>query len=154
MLANLVKAKTGAKVRGIELSLLQRCAAHIASETDIEEAYSAGKRAVEEAVKGTTGYMVAFHRQMDDGKYRCELTLVPLASTANYEKKIPLAWINDEHNGVKQELIEDTASAVIDVLQARALTEAVCTDLEKHAYSVNDRIEDASVRNLHILYAV
>ncbi len=106
MLANLVKAKTGAKVRGIELSLLQRCAAHIASETDITEAYSAGKRAVEEAVKGTTGYMVAFHRLMDDGKYRCELTLVPLASTANYEKKIPLAWINDEHNGVKQELID------------------------------------------------
>ena len=62
--------------------------------------------AVEEAVKGTTGYMVAFHRQMDDGKYRCELTLVPLASTANYEKKIPLAWINDEHNGMKQEFID------------------------------------------------
>ena len=62
---------------------------------------------------------------------------------------------NDEPmDSVKQELIEDTASAVIDVLQARALTEAVCTDLEKHAYSVNDRIEDASVRNLHILYAV
>ena len=106
LLANLVKAKTGAKVRGIELSLLQRCAAHIASETDIEEAYAAGKRAVEEAVKGTTGYMVAFHRNMDNGNYRCELTLVPLASTANFEKKIPLAWINEEHNGVKQELID------------------------------------------------
>ena len=36
----------------------------------------------------------------------------------------------------------------------RALTEAICTDLEKHAYSVNDRIEDASIRNLHVLYAV
>lgn len=57
-------------------------------------------------------------------------------------------------DSVKQELIEDTASAVIDALQQRALTEAVCTDLEKHAYSVNDRISDASVRNLHILYAV
>ena len=106
LLANLVKAKTGAKVRGIELSLLQRCAAHIASETDITEAFSAGKLAVEEAVKGTTGYMVAFHRNMSDGNYRCELTLVPLASTANYEKKIPLAWINEEHNGVTQELID------------------------------------------------
>jgi hypothetical protein len=57
-------------------------------------------------------------------------------------------------DAVKQELIEDTASAVIDALQNRALTDAVCTDLEKHAYSVNDRIDDASVRNLHILYAV
>ena len=61
---------------------------------------------MEEAVKGTTGYMVAFHRNMESGSYQCELTLVPLASTANFEKKIPLAWINNEHNGVKQELID------------------------------------------------
>ena len=62
---------------------------------------------------------------------------------------------NDEPmDAVKQELIEDTASAVIGALQDRALTEAICTDLEKHAYSVNDRIEDASIRNLHVLYAV
>ncbi len=62
---------------------------------------------------------------------------------------------NDEPmDAVKQELIEDTASAVIGALQERALTEAICTDLEKHAYSVNDRIEDASIRNLHVLYAV
>ncbi len=62
---------------------------------------------------------------------------------------------NDEPmDAVKQELIEDTASAVIGALQARALTGAICTDLEKHAYSVNDRIGDASVRNLHVLYAV
>ncbi len=106
LLANLIKAKTGAKVRGIELSLLQRCAAHIASETDINEAYAAGKRAVEEAISGTTGFMVAFHRVMKDGEYNCELKLVPLASTANFEKKIPLAWINAEHNGVTQELID------------------------------------------------
>ena len=105
-LANLVKAKTGAKVRGIELSLLQRCASHIASQTDIDEAYSAGKKAVEEAVSGTSGYMVAFRRVMENGKYRCELTLVPLASSANFEKKIPLAWINAEHNGVNRELID------------------------------------------------
>ena len=56
-------------------------------------------------------------------------------------------------DAVKQELIEDAASAVIDELQRQALTEAICTDLEKHAYSVNDRIDDARIRNLHILYA-
>ena len=106
MLANLVKARTGAKVRGIELSLLQRCGAHLASETDIEEAAAAGRKAVEEAVKGTTGYMVAFKRNMDGGKYRCDLELLPLASVANYEKKIPLEWINEEHNGLKHEFIE------------------------------------------------
>ncbi|MBQ1730328.1 MAG: 6-phosphofructokinase, partial [Oscillospiraceae bacterium] len=60
LLANIVKEKTGAKVRGIELSLLQRCGAHLASQTDIDEAYGAGREAVEQAVKGTTGKMVAF----------------------------------------------------------------------------------------------
>ena len=55
LLARIVKEETGAKVRGIELSLLQRCGAHLASATDINEACRAGKTAVEEAVKGTTG---------------------------------------------------------------------------------------------------
>ncbi|MCR5663946.1 MAG: 6-phosphofructokinase [Oscillospiraceae bacterium] len=106
MLANLVKAKTGAKVRGIELSLLQRCASHLASKVDVDEAFAAGKRAVEEAVSGTTGYMVAFKRVMVDGRYTCELELLPLSKVANFEKKIPLEWINDEHNGVKQAFID------------------------------------------------
>ena len=57
-------------------------------------------------------------------------------------------------DAVKQELIEDAASAVIGELQRQTLTEAICADLEKHAYSVNDRIDSADVRNLHILYAV
>lgn len=47
MLAQVLKEETGAKVRGIELNLLQRCGAHLASETDIEESYMAGKAAVE-----------------------------------------------------------------------------------------------------------
>jgi len=51
-LANIVKEKTGAKVRGIEFSLLQRCAAHIASLTDVNEAYLAGQAAVQYAVEG------------------------------------------------------------------------------------------------------
>ena len=54
----------------------------------------------------------------------------------------------------KYDMIESTASDIIDELQTQGLTKAICGDLEKHAYSVNDRIEDASVRNLHILYAV
>ena len=49
ILSQVLKEETGAKVRGIELNLLQRCAAHLASETDIEESYMAGKVAVENA---------------------------------------------------------------------------------------------------------
>ncbi|MBQ6036040.1 MAG: DUF4037 domain-containing protein [Lachnospiraceae bacterium] len=51
-------------------------------------------------------------------------------------------------------LIESIASDFITLLQERNLTDAVCGDLEKHAYSVNDLIEDPEVRNLHILAAV
>ena len=49
LLADRVKQALGVKVRGIELSLLQRCGAHLASQTDISEAYAAGKAAVEAA---------------------------------------------------------------------------------------------------------
>ena len=48
MLADVIRQHTDAKVRGIELSLLQRCAAHIASQTDIDEAFGAGQAAIKE----------------------------------------------------------------------------------------------------------
>jgi len=106
MLANIVKERTGAKVRGIELSLLQRCGAHLASQTDIEESFMAGKAAVENAVAGITDKMVAFERATEDGHYVCKTKLLNLTDVANYEKKVPLEWINDEHNGIKHEFID------------------------------------------------
>ena len=54
----------------------------------------------------------------------------------------------------KQDMIENLASAVVAALQAQGLTEAVCGDLEKHAWSVNDQIADPALRNAHILSAV
>ena len=106
MLAEIVKAHTGAKVRGIELSLLQRCGAHLASATDIKEACEAGMEAVHQAVNGVSGKMVAFERETVDGKYHCKYVLLPLSSVANFEKKIPLEWINEEGNGLKKEFID------------------------------------------------
>ena len=102
----MIKERTGAKVRGIELSLLQRCAAHIASKADVEEAFLAGKVAVESAVAGESGKMVAFKRECADGKYVCVPTLVPLTSVANFEKKVPLEWITEDGAGVKGEFID------------------------------------------------
>ena len=63
LLTSVVKEKTGAKVRGIELSLLQRCGAHLASKTDVDEAFMAGEVAVLSAVGGETGKMVALARE-------------------------------------------------------------------------------------------
>ena len=54
----------------------------------------------------------------------------------------------------KIDVMEGIAADVIGELQAQGLTQAVCGDLEKHAYSVNDRIADAQIRNMHILAAV
>ena len=106
MLAEILKERTGAKVRGIELSLLQRCGAHLASKTDIDEAFGAGQEAVRQAVSGTTGKMVAFEREYIDGKYHCKMVLLPLSSVANFEKKVPLEWINEDGNGMKHEFID------------------------------------------------
>ena len=106
MLAETIKQHTGAKVRGIELSLLQRCGAHLASATDVDEAYNAGREAVIQAVSGVTGQMVAFEREYIDGKYHCKMVLLPLSAVANYEKKVPQEWINEEGNGLKKEFID------------------------------------------------
>ncbi|MDD4584087.1 MAG: 6-phosphofructokinase [Eubacteriales bacterium] len=104
-LANFANAKIKAKVRGIELSLLQRCAAHLASATDIEEAYNAGKYAFEAALDGTTDKMVAFEREEGEG-YKCKTILIDLVEVANAEKRIPREWINEAGNGLLQPFID------------------------------------------------
>lgn len=105
-LADVVKAATGAKVRPIELSLLQRCAAHCASGTDIAESFLSGKTAVEAAVAGETDKMVGFACTRDENGYKCEPKLFDLSLVANTEKKVPLEWINDAHNGINQGFID------------------------------------------------
>lgn len=104
-LAEIAKERTGAKVRAIELSLLQRCGAHLASKTDVEEAELAGRAAVEAAVAGQTGKMVAFERDTENGQYVCRTKLIPLSAVANAEKKVPLEWINEAGNFVTDEFI-------------------------------------------------
>ena len=105
MLADIVKAKLGVKVRGIELSLLQRCAAHCASQTDIDESFLAGQTAVNSAVAGETDKMVAFECSRENG-YTCTTKLLNLSDVANYEKKVPVEWINERGNNVSQDFID------------------------------------------------
>ncbi len=66
----------------------QRCGAHSASQTDIDEAFLAGKAAVEAAVAGYSDKMVAF-RCTREGGYRCETVLEPLDIVANAERRFP-----------------------------------------------------------------
>ena len=101
-----IKQHTGAKVRGIELSLLQRCASHLASQTDIDEAFLAGKKAVECALEGATGDMIAFTRSYMSGQYECGIISQPLSVCANMEKDIPREWITDNGTFVTREFID------------------------------------------------
>ena len=106
MLSNAVQEKTGAKkVRGIELSLLQRCASHVASATDIAESHMAGKAAVQSAVAGITDKMAGFACDRLNG-YQCEIRLFDLAEVANTEKTIPREWISADGRGVRQAFID------------------------------------------------
>ena len=106
-LENVVRHEFGYKCRSFEFSLMQRCAGHIASKTDIDEAYQAGKSAVSYALKGATDKMIVLVRSKDEkGDYKCEYGLESLSSTANVEKKFPEEWIDVKNAGIKDEFLE------------------------------------------------
>ncbi|MDD4077517.1 MAG: 6-phosphofructokinase [Bacilli bacterium] len=106
VLGGIVSDRMNVKVRPIEFSLMQRCAAHIASKTDRDEAYMAGVMAVRYAVAGNTDKMVAFVRDEASKDYRIDYRLVDLSVTANAEKKIPLDWINNDNSGLSADFMK------------------------------------------------
>ncbi len=103
-LEQLVRNEIGCKVRAIELNLMQRAAAHIASETDIIEALMLGQKALCCALDGETGKMAAIKR-ISDTPYRVEFISVPVNEVANHEKTVPLNWITADGHDVTEELI-------------------------------------------------
>ena len=81
-----------------------------------------------------------------------------LIGTEKLSEKLSLLLFGNNHDDTvaerKYDTIEEIASEIITLLQDRELTDAICGDLEKHAYSVNDRIADSTIRNTNILIAV
>ncbi len=104
-LEQLVKEKLGCKVRSLELSLLQRAAAHCASATDIAEAMEIGEAAVVRALHGKTGVMMTFDR-VRQHPYLVQCGCVPIEECANLEKTVPAAWICGEGSDVTEEMLE------------------------------------------------
>lgn len=92
-LANECAKRLGVKTRAIELSTLQRCAGHIVSLTDINEACEAGKAAVEAAMSGQSGVASILVRK-GENPYCCETDIVDVAKIANQEKCVPIEWID------------------------------------------------------------
>ncbi len=103
-LASLVAEKYDCKTRAIELSSLQRCAAHMTSRVDITEAYQVGGSAVKAAFDGETGKMVTLCRVSTE-PYICTTGLYDVHKVANIEKKVPLEWIINDGTYVSDDLI-------------------------------------------------
>lgn len=104
-LEGLVKREIGCKVRSIELNLMQRCAAHLASLADIEEAFAIGRAGVAAAVRGETGRMVAVER-LADSPYAVRLRTVAIEEVANLEQLVPEKWRNLENHKVHREICD------------------------------------------------
>ena len=109
-----VKNEIGCKVRSVELSLTQRCAAHIASKTDITESVRVGKAAVNAAVRGASGKMMCLVRR-DGDAYAISTRAAGIAAIANKVKTVPDAYINTAGN--------DVAEACLDYLRPLILGE-------------------------------
>ena len=101
----LVKENIDVKVRSVEVNVLQRCAAHMASKTDLDEAFAQGSKAVSLSLEGKTGCMVTLKRLSND-PYTVEYGYAQIADIANEAKSVPREWINEEGNDVKEELTD------------------------------------------------
>jgi 6-phosphofructokinase len=99
VVAQLVKEKLGYKYHWAVADYLQRAARHIASKTDVDQAYAVGKAAVEYAVKGMNGVMPAIIRKSSK-PYRWKIEPVPLSKVANVEKKVPRNFITPDGFGI------------------------------------------------------
>ena len=96
-LESLVKDRMDIKVRSIELNVLQRCAAHISSRTDINESFALGQAAVKYAAEGMTAVMSTIKRVSND-PYQWIIEPENVSLIANQAKTIPLEWITPEKN--------------------------------------------------------
>ncbi len=99
-----VKEKIGCKVRSVELNILQRCASHIASKTDLDESVMVGAAAVKAAVEGTTGKMMTYVRT-SDAPYKVECSSEDIQKIANMVREVPREFINERGNNVTDECL-------------------------------------------------
>lgn len=112
-LKNLIlSTNTADKVRVLELSTLQRCSMHCASQTDIDESYDVGKAAAEYSVYGVSGNMIGL-RRLSNAPYTSETFALDTAKVANNIKCFPKEWINAEGNNVTREAYEYTLPLIM-----------------------------------------
>ncbi|MDG1694136.1 MAG: 6-phosphofructokinase [Porticoccaceae bacterium] len=104
-LCTMVKNALGYKYHYAVADYLQRSARHLASKTDVDQAYAVGQAAVEKALTGKNAIMVSIERN-STSTYGWSLGEVPLSSVANREKKMPRSFISKDGFGITQEARE------------------------------------------------
>ena len=105
ILAGLVNQATGLKTRAIEFSTLQRSATHIASLTDINEAFQVGYDAVAYANDGKSGMMITLNRNSEE-PYQCGTGAYDIHHIANVERPLPAEWISKDGCNVNEGYIK------------------------------------------------
>jgi len=101
VVAQLIKTALGHKFHWAVADYLQRSARHIASATDVTQAYALGQRAVELALEGHNAVMPTIERTADE-PYTWQLGMAPLAAVANVEKTMPLDFITADGFGITE----------------------------------------------------
>ncbi len=99
VIANLVKEKLGYKYHWAVADYLQRAARHIASKTDVDQAYAVGKAAVEFALKGHNAVMPIIVRTSNQ-PYKWKIGMAQLKDVANQEKMMPRDYITKDGFGI------------------------------------------------------
>lgn len=94
-----IKAELGCKVRSVELNIVQRCAGHIVSKTDIDESVLVGKGAVKAASEGVTRRMMTIER-ISTKPYSVEISHRDVSEIANKVKHVPSEFINERGNSI------------------------------------------------------
>jgi 6-phosphofructokinase 1 len=93
-LASFIEAELGVKARRNKAGTLQRNGMHWASKTDVDEAFMCGQAAVQQALKGVSGYMITLVRKSNK-PYRCETGIAKLSDVANGESLLPRDYMDE-----------------------------------------------------------
>jgi 6-phosphofructokinase 1 len=99
VVASLVREKLGYKYHWAVSDYLQRSARHVASKTDVDQAYAVGEAAVKLALEGKSGVMPVIKR-VSNNPYRWKIGEAPLGRVANREKMMPKSYISGDGFGI------------------------------------------------------
>lgn len=101
IVANIIKDTLGHKFHWAVADYLQRAARHLASESDVQQAYALGQAAVEKALEGKNSIMPTVVRESSN-PYKWSIGETPLSEVANIEKMMPMEYITEDGFGITQ----------------------------------------------------